>query len=50
VDGKRVYVTEVLVNRVEFIDRKQDRERLQGDESPVSSIEMDEDIDVPFSL
>ena len=50
VDGKRVYVTEVLVNRVEFIDRKQDRERLQGDETPVSSIEMDEDIDVPFNL
>lgn len=43
-DGKRVYVTEVLVNRVEFIDTKKESPEKNTD------LEMDADAIVPFDL
>ena len=45
-DGKRIYVTEVLVNRIEFIDTKKDRAAKKTGED----IEMDDDIVTPFDI
>ena len=45
-DGKRIYVTEVLVNRIEFIDTKKDRAAKKTGED----IEMDDDIVAPFDI
>ena len=45
-DGKRIYVTEVLVNRIEFIDTKKDKAAKKTGED----IEMDDDIVAPFDI
>lgn len=45
-DGKRIYVTEVLVNRIEFIDTKRDKAAKKTGED----IEMDDDIVAPFDI
>jgi len=45
-DGKRIYVTEVLVNRIEFIDTKRDKAAKKTGED----IEMDDDIVTPFDI
>ena len=45
-DGKRIYVTEVLVNRIEFIDTKKDKAAKKTGED----IEMDDDIVSPFDI
>ena len=45
-DGKRIYVTEVLVNRIEFIDTKKDRAAKKTGED----IEMDDDVVAPFDI
>ena len=45
-DGKRIYVTEVLVNRIEFIDTKKDKAAKKTGED----IEMDDDVVAPFDI
>ena len=45
-DGKRIYVTEVLVNRIEFIDTKRDKAAKKTGED----IEMDDDVVAPFDI
>lgn len=45
-DGKRVYVTEVLVNQVEFIDTKKDASERASEETET----LDDTLPIPFDL